>query len=86
MKTKASYLLLLFFALFLTNANASGPKEPIGVKPLVVCSGIPLYYYGAIYFAGARVLFNGNLYSAVMINSDQIPGASYAWLYLGVCN
>jgi len=86
MKTKVSYLLLLCFALFLTHVNALDTKDPIGVKPLAVCSGVPPFFYGFTYYPGQRVVYNGALYQAIAVNTAQYPGFSSSWAYFGICN
>ena len=86
MKTKVSYLLLLCFTLVLSNTNAQGPKDPVGVKPLAICTGVPPFIYGFTYFPGQRVVYNGNLYQAIATNQGQFPGFSSSWAYFGFCN
>lgn len=86
MKTKVGYLLLLCFSLFLTSVNASGTKDPIGVKPSAICTGVPPFFYGFTYFPGQRVVYNGRLYQAISTNSDVFPGFSSSWIYIGFCS
>jgi hypothetical protein len=85
MKTKVSYLLLLCFTLVLTNTNAQGPKDPIGVKPFALCTGVPPFFFGVTYYPGQRVVFNGSLYMAIATNAAQYPYSS-SWIFYGFCN
>ena len=86
MKTRVSYLLLLCFTLVMTNVHASRTKDPIGVRPFAVCTGVPPFFYGFTYFPGQRVVYNGSLYQAIATNSAQYPGFSSSWIYLGFCS
>jgi hypothetical protein len=86
MKTKVSYLLLLCFSLAITTVNASGKKDPIGVRPSALCTGVQPFFYGFTYFPGQRVVYAGGLYQAFSTNSGEFPGFGGSWIYLGFCS
>jgi hypothetical protein len=87
MKTKVTCLLLLCFALVLSNVNAADKKAPAKVKAFVSCVGVQPFFFGFTYYPFQRVVYAGQLYQANQTNTGVWPGfGGGAWIWLGPCN
>ncbi|MEV4642301.1 carbohydrate-binding protein [Actinoplanes sp. NPDC049548] len=76
----------------MTTAPASFAATGTGVSVLVACSNAPLWAEGTAYPVGARVIYNGRLYEALVAHTPP-PGAGWTpvaaasiWRDLGACD